>query len=153
MRGRSVTGALLAIVLGLGSLAAVAGAQAPPPAPTPLPSPPPIVQPYESPLQPMVVPDAVADLTVAPLAESPRHPIRDVLHKPIDCIHRHIVNHPWYCWASHNSIGCGSLKAECNFIFGSCRTFYGEPCLKGPPPVPVPPGYGYGYVPAGCHCP
>ena len=40
------------------------------------------------------------------------------------------------CWASHNGYGCSSAKAECTFIFGSCRAFYGEPCLDGPPPPP-----------------
>src|SRR5262249_27551296 len=25
------------------------------------------------------------------------------------------------CWSSHDSPGCGSFKAECTFIFGSCR--------------------------------
>jgi len=24
------------------------------------------------------------------------------------------------------------------FIFGSCRTYFGEPCLSGPTPFPVP---------------
>lgn len=33
-------------------------------------------------------------------------------------------------------IGCSSLKSECIFFFGSCRQFFGEPCLKGPPPPP-----------------
>ena len=57
-------------------------------------------------------------------------------------------DHPWYCWASINSVGCGSLKSECDFVFGSCRRFFGEPCLKGPPP-PVPPWYG---VDGRCGC-
>jgi hypothetical protein len=52
---------------------------------------------------------------------------------------------PLCCWTTHNSPGCGSLKAECVFIFGSCRAFYGEPCIKRPPPPPFPTGYNYGY--------
>jgi hypothetical protein len=43
------------------------------------------------------------------------------------------------CWASFNGYGCSSLHAELAFVFGSCRTFYGEPCLKQPPPSPLPP--------------
>lgn len=39
------------------------------------------------------------------------------------------------CWAHHNLIGCGSFHSECTFIFGSCRTFFGLPCLKGQPPL------------------
>src|SRR5262249_41663593 len=56
------------------------------------------------------------------------------------------------CWSSHDSPGCGSFKAECTFIFGSCRKFYGEPCLPTPAPYPpVPQGNGN---PArnGCGC-
>jgi hypothetical protein len=43
-------------------------------------------------------------------------------------------NQPLGCWAHHNMFGCGSLKSECTFIFGSCRAFYGQLCLKEPPP-------------------
>ncbi len=75
------------------------------------------------------------------------------------------------CWASHLSFGCGSLKSECTFIFGSCRQYFGEGCRKTPPPTygPIPPvagfalpiygpgGYappGYGPPPSGgCACP
>ncbi len=49
---------------------------------------------------------------------------------------------PLGCWSSFNGYGCGSLKADAAFIFGSCRTFYGEPCLKGAPPSPLPPWAG-----------
>ncbi len=69
------------------------------------------------------------------------------------------------CWATHQGFGCGSLKSDCNFIFGSCRTYFGEACRKGPPP-PYPPGFlqpgsvpsgsspsGYDARPAGgCNC-
>jgi hypothetical protein len=64
-------------------------------------------------------------------------------------------NHrPLCCWASHNGFSCTSLHAECTFIFGSCRAFYSEPCLKGPPPSPLPPGAeqppGAGTASCGC---
>jgi hypothetical protein len=49
---------------------------------------------------------------------------------------------PLGCWASFNGYGCSSLHSECGFIFGSCRTFYGEPCLKGAPPSALPPWAG-----------
>jgi hypothetical protein len=42
------------------------------------------------------------------------------------------------CYGNFNDYSCGSLHSECQFIFGSCRTFYGEACLKGPPPSPIP---------------
>lgn len=44
--------------------------------------------------------------------------------------------HPWCCWTHHNELGCNSAKASCAFIFGNCRTFFGEPCRKGPPQIP-----------------
>jgi hypothetical protein len=63
-----------------------------------------------------------------------------------------IKSRPLYCWASHNKMGCGSLKSECTFLFGSCREFFGEPCYKGPPPNPLLElGYDPGPAPArGC---
>ena len=64
-----------------------------------------------------------------------------------------IADAPWFCYADHNSVGCGNFCSEFNFIFGSCRTFYGEPCYKGPPPMPVPWGYLYGTWGQGdCRC-
>jgi hypothetical protein len=38
------------------------------------------------------------------------------------------------CWTHHNLFGCGSFRSETNFIFGSCRSFFGQACLKEPPP-------------------
>src|SRR5260370_11128100 len=38
------------------------------------------------------------------------------------------------CWAHHNMFGCGSFRSEMNFIYGSCRSFYGQACLKETPP-------------------
>jgi hypothetical protein len=45
------------------------------------------------------------------------------------------------CWSHHFQPTCSSLHSELTFIFGSCRAFFGEPCLPRPPMVPVPPGY------------
>jgi hypothetical protein len=36
------------------------------------------------------------------------------------------------CWATHNALGCGSLQATCVFMFGSCRQFFDEECVKAP---------------------
>jgi hypothetical protein len=49
---------------------------------------------------------------------------------------------PLTCWASFNGYGCQSLHSTLGFMFGSCRQFYGEPCLKGAPPSPLPPWAG-----------
>lgn len=56
--------------------------------------------------------------------ERERGPVRNLLYK---------VTHP-FCWTTHNQFGCSSLHSEGTFIFGSCRAFFGQPCLKGPPP-------------------
>ena len=61
-----------------------------------------------------------------------QRPVRDWFQK-----HR-----PLGCWASFNGYGCQSLHSTGAFIFGSCRTFYGEPCLKGAPPSALPPWAG-----------
>jgi hypothetical protein len=83
--------------------------------------------------QVMALPSTGFDTAAAmPEGLGPRQPIRDALHAVNLC-----------CWSHHNHVGCGSLKAECGFIFGSCRTFFGETCLKGAPP-PLPPGYNLG---------
>jgi len=43
------------------------------------------------------------------------------------------------CASHHDDLGCTSGDADCKFIFGSCRTFWSEPCPQGPSP--------YNYVP------
>jgi hypothetical protein len=90
-------------------------------------------------------------------------------HSVGGCIKRFFIkNVPICCWAHHNTLGCGNFASEFHFIFGSCRTFYGEPCFRGPPPPPVPVEYLNLYGPQGaygpqgvygsqaandCHCP
>lgn len=57
------------------------------------------------------------------------------------------------CWSHHNSFLCGSCESELRFVFGSCRQFFGEPCLPGPatypyaPPPPFPVPYSAGAAP------
>jgi hypothetical protein len=49
-------------------------------------------------------------------------------------LHDAFANHlPLGCWTHHNMFGCGSFKSEATFIFGSCRAFFGQECLKEPP--------------------
>ena len=55
---------------------------------------------------------------------------------PHPVLHLFHLQAPLVCWASHNGSGSGSLLSETVFIFGSSRAFYGEPCLKAPPPPP-----------------
>lgn len=36
------------------------------------------------------------------------------------------------CYTNQNSPGCSNLRRDLLFIFGSCRSFFGEPCLPHP---------------------
>jgi hypothetical protein len=45
---------------------------------------------------------------------------------------------PIGCYGHFNDYSCNSFHSTVQFLFGSCRSFYGEACLKGPPPSPVP---------------
>jgi hypothetical protein len=40
---------------------------------------------------------------------------------------------PVGCWTHHDMFGCGSFRGDFIFTFGSCRAFFGQGCLKGPP--------------------
>ena len=37
--------------------------------------------------------------------------------------------HGYCCGQHHNWYGCGGWHAQNVFVFGSCRTFFSEPCL------------------------
>jgi hypothetical protein len=45
---------------------------------------------------------------------------------------------PLGCYSHFNDYSCNSLPSTCDFIFGGCRKFFSEACLKGPPASPVP---------------
>lgn len=128
----------LAAVLGLGVTTGLLRAGEPPhPSPYMMPAPYVVAPATQGSLPPevMLAPEA------APVLDSlaKRRPVRDWLH-----------NHTIGCWAHHNKYGCGSVRSDLNFIFGSCRSFFGEPCLSGRPPSPVPDGYDY--RPNRCDC-
>jgi hypothetical protein len=81
-----------------------------------------------------------------PVDNSPsKHPLLDWVKR----------GRPLGCWASFNGYGCSSLHSELAFIFGGCRTFFAEPCLKGAPPSALPPSAGIesGYYPGGAPTP
>jgi hypothetical protein len=95
-------------------------------------------------INPPVPPSPPPPVAVAPTAINPAQP---VLPAPSN---HHLLG----CWARHRrthcclpaEVGCSSLASEMGFLFGSCRAFFGEPCLKGPPapllhpfPVKAPP--------------
>jgi len=47
--------------------------------------------------------------------------------------------HNCCCASHHNDLGCTSGNADCKFIFGSCRTFWMEPCPQGVSPYKLVP--------------
>jgi len=120
--------AALAAVIGLGITAGLARSQEP-------------VAPPQRTTEPWAVIEyGNAGVAPQPVLEAPpewphKGPVRDWVH---DCMHRGGVG----CWSHHNTFTCGSFKSEWTFIFGSCKEFFGEPCLPGPPQPPYPPGYG-----------
>jgi hypothetical protein len=70
------------------------------------------------------LPYAVSPISAADVNKGP---IKTVLNKHGNC-----------CFATHNSVGCTSAYAQYIFFFGSCRQFFGEPCLAYPPRPPHP---------------
>src|SRR5262245_41656896 len=63
-----------------------------------------------------------------PLATPPPPPAESAMT-------RHLNKFGLGCNAHHTWFGCGSFRSEMTFIFGSCRTFFGEPCFPKPPQV------------------
>lgn len=61
-----------------------------------------------------------------PLPPTPEPPLIDNAGTGVrGFLHRHGLG----CAGHHFWFGCGNLRSELTHIFGSCRTFYGEPCL------------------------
>jgi hypothetical protein len=79
---------------------------------------------------PAVTPGEIMGMDHVPAAESAAcgKPIR------MSFIKRWCQRKGCCCAEHHNCLGCTSGKADCNFIFGSCRTFFSEPCTQGPSP-------------------
>ena len=106
-----------------------------------------------------VPPNPVFSLRPGPdAAEEPPPPqglMKKCLGKCKSCLNKYGL----CCWTHHNTLGCNSFEAQYRFVFGSCRTFYGEPCERRPPTPPAgapgSPGAprGYGSGPGGCACP
>ena len=56
---------------------------------------------------------------------------------------RLLNSHGLGCASNFNQVGCGNFWSEFRFVFGSCRTFFGQPCIPNPPHFG--PGNGYGF--------
>jgi hypothetical protein len=47
---------------------------------------------------------------------------------------RDALNRRGYCCDSHiDAYGCQNWRTQCQFVFGSCRSFFGEPCRPAAP--------------------
>lgn len=129
--------AALAALIGMGVAAGLARAQ--PPAPGPDPQPWAVIEFGSGGQLPPPAPAAEAPAAphrpVRDWIHNRPHPVQDHIH---DCLHEHGLG----CWSHHNAYLCSSWKSEHTFIFGSCREFFGEPCLPSAPPPPFPAGYG-----------
>jgi hypothetical protein len=143
--------AALAVLIGMGVAVGLARAQPPAPVPGPDPQPWAVIdygsgQPFPPDSPPAAEAPGAPHRSVRDWIHNRPHPVQDYIH---DCLHEHGVG----CWSHHNAYLCSSWKSECTFVFGSCRAFFGEPCLIGPPPSPLPPGYGPPPQQPGCaHC-
>jgi hypothetical protein len=51
---------------------------------------------------------------------------------PLRPMQRLFNSHGVSCASDFNQVGCGNFWSEFNFIFGSCRTFFGETCTPNP---------------------
>lgn len=134
----SVRRALLAAALGLGVTAGLARAEEKAPTQAA-----PAVAPQVEAVPHELAPEAAPATAPAPGHHGgARHPVLALLRPRtyIEAVRSHL---PLGCYGHHNDYSCSSLHAERTFLFGSCRQFYGERCLKGPPLSPVP-----GYDPA-----
>lgn len=128
---------LLAVTLGLGVMAGLARGGEPELGPSPRP----------------VTSGVVGESAAPPMMEgrcdsgaNGRRPLRKALRVSCVCTAK-TVGHflkaaAVTCYGNFNDYSCGSIHSETVFVFGSCRDFFGERCLREKPQVPVPvPGY------------
>jgi hypothetical protein len=143
--------ALLATALGLGITAGLARAQPPlampaPPAPAPQTgsgiAPPAVPTPSATqPVQPTQAFPLETSSGAAPCVDGTATPEKKKL---LSCLRPRTViqavqsHRPFGCYSSLYDYSCTNLHTELLFIFGSCRQFYGERCLKERPISPVP---------------
>ena len=67
-------------------------------------------------------------LTAVPVPEG----VPPLPPKPFHPICAWLKSHP-PCGCAAADVGCSNLGSETIFFWGSCRQFFGEPCVKGPP--------------------
>jgi hypothetical protein len=68
--------------------------------------------------------------------EAPAQPDRPRLFetRPVKTyVHNYFQAHGLYCYANMDSPTCTNVWTELRFVFGSCRSFFGEPCFNPRP--------------------
>ena len=75
---------------------------------------------------------------------APAAPVAPMSSRPDGALRDHFNRHGYLCGQHLDWYGCGGWRAQTTFAFGSCRTFFGEPCL------PQQPRQG-GNAPGGCN--
>ena len=71
-----------------------------------------------------------------PVDLTPSAPLASLLARPEvqDPAAHPRLNAKGYCCASNAQwFGCGNWGTQFEFMFGSCRSFFGEPCVPNPP--------------------
>lgn len=148
---RRLSRALWASLLGLGVMAGLARGQDGPHLPSA--SPPPGVpqgSPAMIPVSPLSVMPGMGAVMQPPLsgysplpavvaAEDARNSLAPLGTPTGRQRHQVWSQPPTGCWTHHNLWGCGTLRSELRFVFGSCRAFFGSCCEKEPPLLPVTP--------------
>jgi hypothetical protein len=137
MNSWSFRRAVLALGVGLGIVTGLARAQI-------------VMPPANGSVPPATAPGAVIMPEPAPAPHPGDQPAQTRIQE-------HLHRHGLQCFAEINSLGCGSLKSDCQFIFGSCHTFFGQPCLPQSPRdngILGAQSYGIpGRARGGCGCP
>lgn len=138
---RQLRRALLAGSLGLAVFTGLVRAQGPSVPPRPV-TPEEYLNYPSMPVGPQGVPSG-------PVVYPQAHPAAEGAAKPRP-VREWFRGHGLCCWSHHNEMGCGGWQSDLKFIFGSCRTFFGETCPRSAPPLPVP--YRGDYYRDGCNC-
>lgn len=80
----------------------------------------------QAPTLPSILPVEVGPATpLGALLARPPMPQPDNISKTRACLNRHGV----FCASNLDWYGCGGIRSQYDFVFGSCRTFFGEPCV------------------------
>jgi hypothetical protein len=98
-----------------------------------------------APIETVPAPKASAPAITVPAVVVNAGPAVDVTPPPVSPrpLQRLLNSHGMGCASNFNNLGCGNFCSEFKFVFGSCRTFFGQSCIPNSPHFG--PGNGYGF--------